>query len=126
MSARKKSRKAMDRTGTAARLNERKANILKALAHPVRIGVFEALAEGEKTVGELVEMLGEKDANGSRHLAVMRAAGLVSTRKEGLNVFYSIKLPCLVSMLSCLDDGVCEIADEHGEMARLLRARAAK
>jgi len=105
------------------RLAERKANILKALAHPIRITVFEALAEGEKTVGELVELLGQKDANTSRHLAVMRAAGLVETRKEGMNVRYSIKLPCLVSLLSCLDDGVCKIADEHTEMARILRAK---
>ncbi len=108
------------------RLAEKKANIFKALGHPIRITVFEALAEGEKTVGELVELLGQKDANTSRHLSVMRAAGLVETRKDGLNVYYSIKLPCLVSMLSCLDDGVCRIADEHSEMARLLRAKASQ
>ena len=124
MPAKKKAEK--KRSEASLRLAERKANILKALAHPVRITVFEALAEGEKTVSELVELLDQKDANTSRHLAVMRGAGLVETRKEGLNVYYAIKLPCLVPMLSCLSEGLCRIADEHSQMANLVRAKAAR
>ena len=100
---------------------QKKADILKALAHPVRVLVFEALAGYEKTVGELVTMLGEKEANTSRHLAVLRNAGLVATRKEGLNVFYSNKMPCLLSMLSCVDQAVCDIADEHMKIACCIR-----
>lgn len=100
---------------------QKKADILKALAHPVRVRVFEALAGGEKTVGELVTMLGEKEANTSRHLAVLRNAGLVATRKEGLNVYYSNKMPCLLSMLSCVDQAVCDIADEHMKIACCIR-----
>jgi DNA-binding transcriptional ArsR family regulator len=98
-----------------------KANILKALAHPVRVRIFEALATCEKTVGELVQLTGEKDANTSRHLAVLRTAGLVATRKEGLNVYYSNKMPCLLSMLSCVDQAVCSIADEHMKIASCIR-----
>ncbi len=119
----KKKKDAFNREALAGAA-QRKANILKALAHPVRITAFEALAGGEKTVAELVAILGEKESNASRHLAVMRAAGLVSTRKEGLNVFYSIKLPCLVSMLHCLEDGVCKMADEHAMIAESLRAKS--
>lgn len=99
----------------------KKADILKALAHPVRVRVFEALAGCEKTVGELVTLLGEKEANTSRHLAVLRNAGLVATRKEGLNVYYSNKMPCLLSMLSCVDQAVCDIADEHMKIACCIR-----
>ena len=99
----------------------RKAGILKALAHPVRIRVFEALAHGEKTAGELVAITGEKEANTSRHLAVLRNAGLVSTRKEGLNVYYSNSMPCLVPMLACVNQAVCSIADEHMKIACCLR-----
>jgi len=99
-----------------------KAEILKALAHPFRISIFESLAEGEKTVGELVKMLDAKDANISRHLSLMRQAGLVDSRKEGLYVYYSVKLPCLVSMLGCLDEGVCVMADEKMELARAVRS----
>jgi len=100
---------------------QKKADILKALAHPVRVQVFEALAGSEKTVGELVTMLGEKEANTSRHLAVLRNARLVATRKEGLNVYYSNKMPCLLSMLSCVDQAVCDIADEHMKIACCIR-----
>ena len=110
--------RAQDRVNDAA---EHKAIILKALAHPLRIRMFEALAEGEKTVGELVTITGEKEANTSRHLAVLRNAGLVATRKEGLNVYYSNKMPCLLSMLSCVDQAVCDIADEHMKIACCIR-----
>lgn len=101
--------------------SQKKANILKALAHPVRVMIFEVLAGNEKTVGEIVSMLGEKEANTSRHLAVLRNAGLVATRKEGLNVYYSNKMPCLLSMLSCVDQAVCSIADEHMMIATSIR-----
>ena len=99
----------------------RKADILKALAHPVRIRVFEALADGEKTAGELVVITGEKEANTSRHLAVLRAAGLVCTRKEGLHVYYSNSMPCLIPMLDCVEEAVCAIADEHMKTSRCMR-----
>lgn len=99
----------------------KKADILKALAHPVRVRVFEALADGEKTAGELVTITGEKEANTSRHLAVLRTAGLVATRKEGLNVFYSNAMPCLVPVLFCVNKAVCAIADEHMKVACCIR-----
>jgi ArsR family transcriptional regulator, arsenate/arsenite/antimonite-responsive transcriptional repressor len=98
-----------------------KASILKALAHPTRIRLFESLADGEKTVGELVQIAGEKDANTSRHLSVLRSAGLVATRKDGLNVFYSNNLPCLLPMLVCVNEAVCNIADEHMKAAACIR-----
>jgi ArsR family transcriptional regulator, arsenate/arsenite/antimonite-responsive transcriptional repressor len=100
-----------------------KANILKALAHPDRIRIFESLSTGEKTVGEIVDMLGAKPAMTSRHLAVLRNAGLVETRKVGLNVYYANKMPCLISMLACVEQAVCAIADEHGKVAACLKPR---
>ena len=103
---------------------EKKADMLKALAHPIRIMIFEELANGEKQVGELVEIMGTKEANTSRHLAVMRKAGLLSSRKEGLNVFYSIKIQCFLSMLSCIDEGVCSIAEDQGQAAFLIKSKS--
>lgn len=94
-----------------------KADILKALAHPDRVRIFEALSQGEKTVGEIVELLGAKNAITSRHLAVLRGAGLIAARKEGLNVYYTNKMPCLLSMLACVEQAVCQIADEHVRVA---------
>jgi len=100
-----------------------KAALLKALAHPDRIRIFEALALGEKTVGEIVDLLGAKPAMTSRHLAVLRSAGLVSARKEGLNVYYANKMPCMLNMLACVDQAVCAIADEHVKVAACINSR---
>jgi ArsR family transcriptional regulator len=101
----------------------RKAAILKALAHPDRVAVFEFLAGGDRTVTEIAEFLGAKPANTSRHLALMKAVGLIESRKDGLNVHYSIRMPCLLSMLECMDEAVCVWADEQAVVARSLRRR---
>jgi len=101
----------------------RKATILKALAHPDRVAVFEFLASGEAAVTEIADFLGAKPANTSRHLALMKAAGLIEARKVGLNVFYSVRIPCLTSMLDCMDQAVCAWADQQAELVRPLRRR---
>ena len=95
--------------------------MLKALAHPVRVTIFEFLSDSEKTVTEIVEFLGAKEANTSRHLAVLRNAGLVAARKNGLNVYYSIKMPCLLPALACAGEAVCVMADEHQAIAAKIR-----
>lgn len=106
-----------DRDAAIRKAAIRKADILKALAHPDRIRIFEALSSGERAVGEIVEMLGAKPAITSRHLAVLRGAGLIAARKEGLNVYYANKMPCLLSMLACVEQAVCTIAEEHVRVA---------
>jgi len=108
-----------DRAADAA---VQKAIILKALAHPLRIRMFEAVADGEKTVGELVTITGDKEANVSRHLAVLRTTGLLTTRKEGLNVYYSNAMPCLVAMLQCVNEALYTMADENMKIACCLKA----
>jgi ArsR family transcriptional regulator len=84
--------------------------------------MFEALAEGELTAGAIAARVGAKEAITSRHLAVMKAAGLVATRKEGLNVYYANKMPCLLAILPCLDNAICEMADEQGRIAAGIRS----
>jgi DNA-binding transcriptional ArsR family regulator len=100
---------------------ERKAELLKALAHPARVAMFEALGQGERTVGELAELVAAKESITSQHLALMRAAGLVATRKEGQNVYYSVKMPCLLSIFACMDEAVCVWTDEQKMIAASLR-----
>jgi ArsR family transcriptional regulator len=94
---------------------------LKALAHPARVMIFEALARGELTAGAITAMLRAKESITSRHLAVMRVAGLVEARKQGLNVYYSNKMPCLLAVMPCLTQAVCQMADEQGKIAAGLR-----
>ena len=78
-----------------------RAAILKALAHPVRVMIVETLARGEKCVCDLKELVGDDISTVSRHLAVLREAGIVSTEKRGTSVYYRLELCCLDNFLTC-------------------------
>ena len=71
-------------------LFELQSEVCKTLASPKRLEILNALKEGEKTVTELVDILGVPKANVSQHLAVMRHKGILRTRREGVNIFYSV------------------------------------
>ncbi len=83
---------------------KQRAQVLKALGHPSRLAMVEALLEGERCVCELQELVGSDMSTVSRHLSVLRNAGLVDDRKEGLKVFYSLRLPCVAHFLECVDE----------------------
>ncbi len=68
-----------------------KADFLKSLAHPARLAVIERLKTGEAPVGRMVRELGIEQSSLSKHLAMLREAGILRARQEKLNVYYSIK-----------------------------------
>lgn len=72
------------------------AQILKSLAQPRRLMILDYLHSGEKSVGELAELLGLPQANVSQHLAVLRSQEIVATRREGNTIFYSLVDPRIV------------------------------
>jgi ArsR family transcriptional regulator len=82
---------------------ERKAQILKALAHPSRLMIVDALSEGEKCVNELTDLVGSDMSTVSKHLTVMKSAGLVMDRKQGLQVIYRLRVPCILNFFGCVD-----------------------
>ncbi|MDA8079014.1 MAG: metalloregulator ArsR/SmtB family transcription factor [Nitrospiraceae bacterium] len=71
-------------------LFELQSEVCKTLASAKRLEIINALKEGEKTVGELVEILGVPKANVSQHLAVMRHKGILFARRDGVNIYYRI------------------------------------
>ena len=79
-----------------------RAKIMKALAHPARLLIVEELAGGERCVCEFVEMIGGDFSTVSKHLSVLKNAGLVTTRKSGLQVYYSLRCPCILNFFDCL------------------------
>ena len=81
-------------------ISEIKADLFRALAHPARIRALEVLAEGERSVGEMQPLVGIAASHLSQQLAVLRRAGLVTTRKAGSTVFYAIRDPELVHLLA--------------------------
>ena len=79
-----------------------KAEIFQALGHPTRIAIVEKLRNGEMSAGQLIEQLGLEQANASQHFAVLRSRQIVVNRKEGNQVFYSLRDPVLVEVLDIL------------------------
>jgi DNA-binding transcriptional ArsR family regulator len=79
-----------------------KADIFHALAHPTRIAILELLSPGELSAGTLIAKLGMEQANVSQHLAVLRAKQLVSNRKVGNQVFYSVRDPIIIEVLNLM------------------------
>jgi DNA-binding transcriptional ArsR family regulator len=101
-------------------LFEKQAEIVKALAHPLRLAVVEFLKDGERCVCEIAKHVGSEQSNLSKHLAVMAAAGLLGQRKEGLKVFYRAKCPCVHKFTSCVMSVVKEQVVEAGQLAKAI------
>jgi len=99
-------------TKTKARYDAR-AKILKAMAHPSRLFIIDQLAEGERCVCELTEMIGADKSTVSKHLSVLKSAGLVRDEKRGLQVFYTLQVPCAKSLFSCIEGVVKSNAEAH-------------
>jgi ArsR family transcriptional regulator len=90
-------------------LSNFKAEFFKALAHPLRISILDALREGELTVNEISQKFAVEPANASQQLAVLRNKNIVTTRKEGANVYYTVPDPKVFKLL----DVAKEIFNNH-------------
>lgn len=83
-------------------LRSYKASIFHGLAHPTRIAIIETLRDGELSAGTIQERLSIEQANLSQHLAILRSRQLVTNRKEGNQVFYSLRNPVLNEVLDIM------------------------
>jgi len=77
------------------------ARVLKALANESRLVIVDRLSQGECSAGELTRLVGLDPSTVSKHLAVLRAHGIVEDRREGSVVFYRLLTPCVVSFFAC-------------------------
>lgn len=82
---------------------EHVANVLKAIAHPVRLKIIAELATGEKCVSEIGEAVGGKQSITSQQLNMMKDKGVLSCRKDGSKVFYKIEDSNVLNVLSCIN-----------------------
>ena len=80
-----------------------RADIIKALAHPARLYMVDALSNGEKCVCEFVDELKLDQSTVSKHLAVLKNVNLVNSEKKGLNVYYKLKCPCILDIFNCVE-----------------------
>ena len=82
---------------------EERAAVLKALAHPSRLMMIEALSHGERCVCDLTELVGHDISTVSKHLTVLRKSGIVEDNKRGKQVYYRLKVPCILNFFYCIE-----------------------
>ncbi len=92
---------------------ETRATILKALAHPVRLFMIEQLSKKSHCVCELTEMVGLDVSTVSKHLSILKNAGLVNVEKKGKQVFYSLRVRCALNFLDCVETVLREQAQDR-------------
>ena len=82
---------------------EIRAKIIKAMSHPTRLFIVDELSKGELCVCTLTEMIGDDISTVSKHLSVLKNAGIVADDKRGTQVFYSLRVPCVINFFSCVE-----------------------
>lgn len=85
-----------------------KVEIFKALSHPARLEIAERLSEREHCACEIAEWFRLDRTTVSKHLAVLKQSGVLSDRRDGHNIYYSLRLACLVPMMRCMESSIDE------------------
>jgi ArsR family transcriptional regulator len=98
------------------------AEICKVLSNPKRIEIISALKDGEKTVTELVDILGTPKANVSQHLSIMKLKGILQSRRDGVNIYYSITNPKVVQACAIMREVLTELLMERSKMVKLIKS----
>ena len=104
-------------------LYQAKAEFFKTLGHPARIRVLELLAERDRSVGELLPEIGIESSNLSQQLGVLRRAGVVTARKDGNAVIYSIASPDIAELLAVARKVLTTVLSDRVAVLEDLRAR---
>jgi len=85
---------------------QKRVEVLKAMAHPTRLFILDTLLNGPLCVCEINALIDADVSTISKHLLLLRNAGLVSYEKKGLQVFYKLETPCILNSLSCVEDAL--------------------
>ena len=100
---------------TRARL-EARAKVIKAMGHPTRLFIVDELSRQERCVCELTEMIGADVSTVSKHLAILREAGIVQDEKRGSKVFYELRVPCVMNFFSCVESVLASTAEAQAKV----------
>lgn len=83
---------------------EDQAKVFKALAHPSRLLMLDALRDGKRCVCELQELVGSDVSTVSKHLKILKECNVVDIEKEGNFIYYHLKMPCVLEFLDCITE----------------------
>lgn len=97
-----------------------RAEVLKALAHPSRLFIVEQLMEAPHCVCELTELIGSDTSTVSKHLSVLKNAGIVVTRKEGTTVYYSLTCDCVGEIIESVETVLRNALDRRAAAMKAL------
>jgi len=97
---------------------EARAKIIKAMAHPSRLFIIEELSKQERCVGELTDMIGADASTVSKHLSILKNAGLVSDEKRGSSIYYTLRCNCILDFIGCVEDVLSANAKEHANILK--------
>ena len=97
---------------------EIQAEFCKMLAHPKRLMIVNLISEGEKNVGDIAEAIGLSPTNVSQHLRLLKDRQVVTTRKEGHTVYYSLRYPQLIDACHIIQGILVESLKAGGEIAK--------
>jgi len=103
-----------------------KAAFFQGLGHPTRIAIVEYLRDGELSTGTLVSKLKLEQANASQHLAILRAKHVVSSRREGNQIFYSVRDPRIIDVLDIMRRYFHSHLKEEMSLLRTISERASR
>lgn len=97
---------------------EARAKVLKAMAHPTRLFIIEELEKKERCVCDLTELIGADVSTVSKHLSVLKQAGIVMSDKRSNLVFYSLRVPCILNFFGCVESIFKAQAEEHSSLVQ--------
>ncbi|HPI90550.1 MAG TPA: metalloregulator ArsR/SmtB family transcription factor [Spirochaetota bacterium] len=102
---------------------EGRAAIIKAIAHPSRLFIVEELSKGERCVNELTAEIGTDMSTVSKHLSILKNAGIIGDRKSGTSIYYYLKTPCILNFLGCVEEVIECNMKQQGEILMACRSR---
>jgi ArsR family transcriptional regulator len=97
-------------------LYQRRAAIMKAMGHPSRLMVVDALAKRPHCVCELTELIGGDISTISRHLSVLKNAGIIMDERRGVQIYYHLRTPCVMNFFDCVEAVLADSSEK--EMCR--------
>lgn len=103
------------------RLYEAHAELCKAISHPKRLEILDIIREREHSVEDIAARTGMRKSNLSQHLAVLRKARLVRTRRQGLHIFYDIANPRILDVCDTLRSILLDSWAESGALASMMQ-----
>jgi ArsR family transcriptional regulator len=95
-----------------------RAAVIKAMAHPSRLFIVDLLAKKPHCVGELTEMIEADISTVSKHLSVLKSAGIITDHRDGARIFYELKMPCVLNFFGCVDSVLKESGQELIRLGR--------